>query len=208
MSSRRPSPWCFAAGTALAVVVASPAHAQTRLDLIPFIGSYYATSPLGLQAANSEERHENQAAIGAALFVRLSQTLGIEGSFAYTPSGTNITSDIDSVANRGFSGNIIFADARVRFWFPRTNLYALAGAGIVSRGGEAWDFPNTTELTNVAGVAGFGVQAEVSPKVRVDLKIEVHVYSVDPDGDGTTYESKTVADILATVGVPIKLIGR
>jgi len=192
--------------TLAAMAVTAPVSGQ-RLDLIPFVGSYYATTPLGRQVSGEEERHENQPAFGATLLLRLSQSIGIEASFAYTASGTNITSDVP-VDNQGFSGSIIFAGARGRFWVPRTNFFGLAGVGIVSRGGEAWNFPNTTELTSIAGVAGFGVQAEVSPKVRVDLKIEVQVYAADPDGDGPQYESKTMPDVLATVGIPIRLMGR
>jgi len=212
MTSRRSFPWCIAAGAALAIVAAAPAAAQTRVELIPFIGSYYALSNTGLADPgdpSKTERHENQPAFGAALLVRVSQTLAFEGTFAYAPSGTNITSD-STTLNRDFAGTVLLAGARARFWLPRTNFYVLAGAGMVSRGGEAWDFANLTELTSIAGVAGFGVQAEVSPTVRMDFKIEVQVYSFDPDGEGTAanYDSKTMPDILATVGIPIKLMGR
>ncbi len=192
-----------------ALATPSPASAQRRLDLIPFGGSYYALSALGLQTANREETHANEVAVGAALLLRLSQTIGIEASFAYTPSGTNVTaSDTTLAANAGYAGSIMFAGARARLWVPRTNFYGLAGLGIVSRSGEAWDFQNLTELTSIAGVGGFGVQAEASPTVRVDLKFEVQVYSFDPDGGGNQYESKTLADILATVGIPIRIAGR
>ncbi|MGH7676785.1 MAG: hypothetical protein ACREMV_16090 [Gemmatimonadales bacterium] len=197
----------LAACVALAALVTpARAPAQNRLDVIPFIGSYYALSPLGLQAVDREEQHDNEVALGASLLVRLSQTVGIEASFAYTPSGTNLTSTV--AADTGYAGSIIFAGARARFWVPRTNFYGLAGVGVVSRGGEAWDFPGLTELTDIAGVGGFGVQAEVSPTIRIDLKFELQVYSCDPDGSGNQYESKTLVDVLATVGVPIRLAGR
>lgn len=199
-----PSPGACAALAAL--VTPAPASAQRRLDLIPFVGSYYALSALGLQAVDREEQHTNEVAVGASLLLRVSQTLGIEASFAYTPSGTNLTSTV--AADTGYAGSIIFAGARARLWVPRTNFYGLAGLGIVGRGGDAWDFPGLTELTSIAGVGGFGVQAEASPTIRIDLKFEVQVYSFDPDGGGNQYESKTLADILATVGVPIRIAGR
>ena len=209
MSSLRSLPYITVCAAVVTIAGAAPARAQTRLDLTPFVGSYYALSALGLQTANREEKHENEVAVGAALLLRLSQTFGIEASFAYTPSGTNVTSsDTTLAANAGFAGSIMFAGARARLWVPRTNFYGLAGLGIVSRSGEAWDFQNLTELTSIAGVGGFGVQAEASPTIRVDLKFEVQVYSFDPDGSGSQYESKTLADILATVGIPIRLMGR
>jgi len=178
------------------------AHAQVRVELTPFVGSYYALSNLGRQAANEKERQANQPALGAVLFARLTPVIGVEGAFAFTASGTNVTST-GTVTNQGYSGNIIFASGRVRLSVPRTNLYGLAGAGIVRRGGQAWNSPVFTKLTNVAGVVGAGTRAEVSAAVRIDVKAEAQFYSLDPDGSGTAYASKLQTDVIFGVGIPI-----
>jgi hypothetical protein len=183
-------------------VVFSPAvaHTQLRVDLTPFVGSYYALSKLGATGA-AEERQENQPAIGGALLVRLSPTLGIEGSLALTPSGVNVT----GASNAGFSGSIMFASARARFAVPRTNFYAIGGVGLVKRSGEAWDAPQFTSLSGVGGVLGFGTRAEVSRAVRIDVHAELQLYSLDPDGDGTAYDSKMQQDLIIALGIPLKL---
>ncbi len=190
-------------GSALVGSLGGPAtaHAQLRVDLTPFVGSYYALAKLGNTSTTSEEKQSNQPVIGGALFVRLTPAFGIEGAVTFTPSGSNIT----GATNQGFSGSIVFASARARLAAPRTNLYGLAGVGLVKRGGEAWNAPGFTSLTNLAGVLGFGTRAEVSPAVRIDVRAELQLYSVDPDGDGTAYQSKLQQDLIVTLGVPISL---
>ena len=188
-------------------VLVLPAHAsaQLRAELTPFVGSYYAMGSLGtLVAGVEEEKQENQPVFGGTLVVRLTQTLGVEGAFALTPSGVNVT----GTANQGFSGTIMFASARARVSVPRTNLYGLGGLGLVVRGGQAWEGTQFTSLSSIAGIVGFGTQAEVSRSARIDVKAELNLYSADPDGDGASYESKVQADLLVGLGVPISLSRR
>jgi outer membrane protein with beta-barrel domain len=193
------------ASAALGALGSAPAaQAQLRLELTPFVGSYYALAQLGLTDPAKEEKHLNQPALGGALVVRLTPIISVEGAFAFAPSGTNVTSATE--VNQGFSGTLIFASARGRFALPRTNVYGLAGVGIVRRGGEAWQASQFTKLTNIAGIVGFGARAEISPRVRLDVKAELQFYSFDPDGSaGTTYESKMQQDVIVTVGIPISL---
>ncbi len=181
-----------------------PARAQTTVDLTIAAGSYYAISALREDASMGiEERQENMPAVGGGVTVMFTPSFGIEGSFLYTKSGTIVS----GASNQNFSGNLIFADGRIRFAAPRTNLYGVLGAGIVSRSGSAWPSADFANLTDVQGLAGVGVRAAVTPSFAIDVKVEVHVYRFDPDvaGPADQFVEKTQADVIAMVGIPITL---
>ena len=185
-----------------AFVYPAVASAQGQIYLTPYFSSYYATTSNGLEAGYLSEKQENGPGFGAALGFKLSQVLGIEAAYTYVSSGTNISGASEAV-NLGFAGNIMFANARATITAPRSNFYGLAGVGIVKHGGESWE--GFDKLTSVAGVLGLGIQADVSPKVRVDVKVEAQLYSFDPDGDGEDYASKFMPDIMVTIGFPLFL---
>lgn len=189
-----------------AFVYPAVASAQGQIYLTPYFASYYATSSNGLEAGDLSEKQENGPGLGAALGFKLSQVLGIEAAYTYVSSGTNISGESTGAANLGFSGNIMFANARATITAPRSNFYGLAGVGIVMHGGNAWEGDVFTKLTSFAGVLGLGIQADVSPKVRIDVKVEAQLYSFDPDGgDGDAYASKFMPDIMVTIGFPLFL---
>ena len=123
---------------------------------------------------------------------------------AFVASGTQFTSSDPNVSGGvSLPGTIITANGRVVFRPARTNLYLLAGGGIVRRGGDTWDFPNITKKTAFGGVVGFGARANVTPKFALNVTAEANIYKSDPDGDGTDYTSKAQSDIYVSIGVPI-----
>ncbi len=186
-----------------AFVYPAVASAQGQIYLTPYFSSYYATTSNGLEIGDLSEKQENGPGAGVALGFKLSQVLGLEAAYTYVSTGTNI-SGASGAENLGFAGNIMFANARATITAPRSNLYGLFGVGIVKHGGESWEgFDN---LTSFAGVVGLGIQADVSPKVRIDVKVEAQLYSFDPDGsDGDAYASKFMPDIMVTIGFPLFL---
>ncbi len=190
-----------AAGAVALLSVPTAARAQVQAEFTPFFASYYALTEDGFTGTGVTEKQENEAGAGVSIGARLNQLLGIEGVFTFTPSGVTVTGD----QNLGLSGTVMFADGRVRLWAPRSNLFGFVGGGVVLRGGDAWDAPVFTKLTTVQGVVGFGAQADVSRNVRFEVKAEVHVYSFDPDGSGTQWDSKMMPDVLVVVGLPIRL---
>ncbi len=187
-----------------AFVYPAVASAQGQIYLTPYFSSYYATTSNGFEVSGLSEKQENGPGAGLALGFKLSQVLGLEAAYTYVSSGTNISGASEAV-NLGFAGNIMFANARATITAPRSNFYGLVGAGIVKHGGEAWSFDEFDKLTSFAGVVGLGIQADVSPKVRVDVKVEAQLYSFDPDGDGDAYASKFMPDIMVTIGFPLFL---
>jgi len=187
--------------------VTAPAYAQYVFELTPFFTSYYPLVSVG-EFGTISERQAAAPGGGARLTFWVSPSVGIEAAGAFVASGTKLTST-DASVTTGVSlpGTIITGTGRVVFRPARTNLYLLVGGGMVSRGGDTWD-PDftgiqTTSLTNFGGVVGFGARANVTPKFALNVTVEGMLYPMDPDGDGTTYESTFQSDIYVSIGIPI-----
>jgi opacity protein-like surface antigen len=201
-----------AALTALALVaggaVTTAAHAQYVAEVTPFFTSYYPLVNVG-DFGTISERQAAAPGGGARLTFWVSPVIGIEAAGAFVASGTKLTSS-DATVSAGVSlaGTIITATGRIVFRPARTNLYLLAGGGIVRRGGETWD-PDVTgvdtqSLTNFGGVVGFGARANVTPKFALNVTVEGVLYPADPDGsDGAAYDSSFQSDIYVSIGIPI-----
>ncbi len=209
-----------------AVVVPSAVQAQGKIELTPFLGSYYALAKMCSDCENNGNvdkitAHQvSAAAIGGRLSYWISNTIGVEGAFAYTPSQAEERFQVSGfgLAVSG-KGRVMQASGRLLFRPQRTNLHFIVGAGIVSRGDTVWkafqfrsDSPDSVgaKLTSVAGILGLGVRASVTPKFALNVSAEVSLYSFDPHLAATSATSsanggKLQADLLVSVGVPISL---
>lgn len=212
---------------AAAVAVPSAVQGQRKLELTPFIGSYYALSKMCTDCNNNSDGSNLKAqqlsafALGGRLSYWVSNTIGIEGSFTYAPSQAQERADITSNFGLAVSGKgrIMQASGRLLYRPPRTNLHFIVGAGIVSRGDTVWQAfkesaPDTVgaKLTSVAGILGVGVRASVTPKFALNLSAEVSLYSFDPrlaqvtsPTNNSANGGKLQSDLLVSVGVPISL---
>lgn len=194
---------------ALAVVITAPAQAQYIAEFTPYFVSYYPLTPVDDAALgnnpNVKEKQYAAPGAGASLTIWISNTIGIEGEGSYVFSGTRFTStDPNTIAGISLPGTLITGTGRIVFRPARTNLYVLAGGGVVARGGDTWDYDFITNKTSFGGVLGFGARANVTPKLALTVRAEGMFYSFDPDGsDGTEYESKMQADVTVKVGIPI-----
>jgi hypothetical protein len=203
------------AGTALTVPGA--ARAQAKVELSPFIGSFYPLAKMctdcGNDASNVRGRLTNSAAIGARVSYSVSRTMGIEVSGAFTPSRVELSAqDTTGFAIAASAkGTALLASGRVLFRPARTNLFFIVGGGIVHRGGDQWKLQHDsvgTKLTSVAGILGLGVRAAVTPKFALLVSAEANLYSFDPKLGPTGDESngsKLQSDLLVTIGIPLTL---
>jgi hypothetical protein len=211
---------------AAAMAVPGAVHAQGKIEFTPFVGSYYALTKMCSDCENNGNSQKitasqiSAAAIGGRLSYWLSNTIGLEGAFAYTPSKAEERFQVsDFGLGVSGKGRIIQASGRLLYRPQRTNLHFIVGAGIVSRGDTVWqafqfrsDSPDSigAKLTSVAGVLGVGVRASVTPKFALNVSAEVSLYSFDPHLAATSATSsanggKLQADLLVSVGVPITL---
>ena len=210
-----------------AAAVPSAAHAQGKIELTPFIGSYYALSKMCTDCNNNGDGSNLKAqqlsafALGGRLSYWISNTIGIEGAFTYTPSHAQERADITSNFGLAISGKgrIMQASGRLLYRPQRTNLHFIVGAGIVSRGDTVWQaFKDNSpdgvgaKKTSVAGILGVGVRASVTPKFALNLTAEANLYSFDPRLAAVTSPApnsanggKLQADLLVSVGIPITL---
>ena len=207
------------AGILAGAAVATPraARAQAKIELSPFVGSFYPLSKMCTDClkdgSNIRTRITNSAAVGARLSYSVSPTIGVEAAGAYTPSRFELSAqDTTGLAFAASAkGSVLLASGRVLFRPSRTNLHFIVGAGIVHLGGDQWKTLHDsagTKLTSVAGILGLGVRAAVTPKFALLISAEANLYSFDPKTGPTGNESnggKLQSDLLVTIGVPITL---
>jgi hypothetical protein len=202
---------CLAA-IACVAGAALPRSAAAQVEFTPFFASYYAVTPINSDVDGTgtiEERQTPAPAVGGRLTFWLGSSFGIEGAGSFALSGTRFVADNDTGGDAGFSlgGTLITGSGRLLYRPARTNLHLLIGGGVVSRGGDTWDFTNITSKTDIGGVVGFGVKAAVTPKFSLNVGVESFLYSADPDGDGAAYDTEFQADIYVTIGIPISFGG-
>lgn len=209
----RPSTICRALAAFAIIGAPTLARAQADVEVIPYFATYYPLSSLGFNNEPDQDITVKQGSApmaGARVRVRITDLFSIEGSVAYGSSPITGLSDDPEFGEIGFalSGNILIANGRLIYRLPRSNLYLLGGAGLVQRGGDFWDLAEDAEKTSIGGVIGAGVRAAVTPRFALDVAVEANLYSVDPDGEGTDFDSKFQQDFLVIIGVPIPIAGR
>ena len=180
--------------------------AQGKIELTPFAGMYYTLTTMAddifQDGSNWDVRQLTAGAFGGRLAFWVSNTMGVEAAGTYSKSGVRIS---NSAGDSLFFGkaSLLSASARLLYRPARTNLHAIIGLGVVHRGGDSWQ--GTDKLTKPAVTAGFGVRAAVSPKFALNLNAEANIYSFDPDGSQAFFKSKTQADVIVTIGIPLTL---
>jgi hypothetical protein len=205
------------AAVACVAGAAIPTRVAAQVEFTPFFASYYAlvntndafpvVDDNGVQVGTVNERQTPAPGVGAKLTFWLGSSFGLEAAGAFVPTGTKFTSDNANIRGGvSLQGRLFNATGRLLFRPARTNLHLLLGGGIVSRSGDTWEgFDGTTDIS---GVAGFGVRANITPKLALDVSVEGHLYQFDPDEDGSLYEGKFQSDIYVLIGVPISFGGR
>jgi hypothetical protein len=187
---------------------ASRADAQIKLEITPFFTSYYSTNDLRFIDKDNLERQEAGPGIGTGLAWRFSEIWSVEAQGAYVLS--RVVQRNTELINfePPDAGNLVLANARVVFQPRRFKMYLTAGAGIIKRGGDAWELPGLEETQVIEGILGVGMRAAVVPNRWVRFGVEMHMYNTDPDGVGDYYTSRMQRDVYVTIGMPIALIGR
>lgn len=203
----------------------NPRSTQAQgITFTPFVGSYYGISKFfdsdidlsnfgGTGTAKFTMQQTNTVIFGARVAVPIGATFAIEGE------GTYLSSDVrfvgEDVNGPGFDlstnlkGNVVMGSLRAAYRPRRSNLRLIGGLAVVHHGGDAWDFSTNEKLTNVGGVAGFGLRANVTPRFALDITAEAYIYQFDPDESDDTangfFEGTTQADLVISIGVPINL---
>jgi hypothetical protein len=218
----------MAPNVALLLVLAavSPTMAQNvSVDLNGFGGLYVPTTefqfaseflPPGVSEATA--KHKSAVIFGGRLGLWFSPAFGIEGEFGYALSDAEVKFDGQDICGQEIDGELFECDAnswqgalkglyRIKpqpdaIW----SLHLGAGAGVVGRGGKAYDEAEGT--TDIAGVADVGASFDVSPQIAIRLDAEGYFYSLqikDADTGDALGDSKFTTDLTFTGGVTVKL---
>lgn len=196
----------------LTIVAPSALAAQARTQITPFFGSFFAPLPYAKDidqggGVTSDERLTNAPALGIRVAVGIKNSLGFEGQATYVFTGRQAKITSGGLAAGFFiAGNAFMASGRFTLHPRRSNFRGIIGAGYQKLGGDAWDEANFTganfDKTSFGGILGFGVRANVTPRLPVDMTVESYLHSADPGGFG---KNQFQADVMLTVGVPIGL---
>lgn len=197
-------------GIAAGLCAAAPAGAQAKLELTPFFGSYYAISTMSDDilddGSNIRVKQIAAPSIGGRFTYWMSSGLGFEAAGSYGLSGVRVYDEQSQGAGFSLNGNMTTVTGRVMYRLPRSNFHVLGGGGVMIRSGDAWE--GLEKLTSPTGVAGFGVRAQVTPKLALDVKVEGYFYSFKPRDPGTgndAFPTKFQTDAVVSIGIPIGL---
>ncbi len=168
----------------LALLVALPVQAQTRLSFAPQIGFYIPTEKLQSVAngTGTVDSLEGGISFGARIGATFGKHLGVSFSGNYVPTtyqlGTG--SSLQKKDAKLFTG----AGQLVVFLLPITSpltVFVNGGLGVISRGGVA--FTNAAKTTYMTGVVGAGAGLRLG---GIGLSLGADLYSYDADYIGTS----------------------
>lgn len=212
------------AGLALGIALVPGTVRAQGITLTPYIGSYYGLSKFfdsdidlavfgGSGTARFTMEQTNTVMFGARISVPVGATLSIEGAGGYLSSDVRFTGE-DAAAqgldlSTNLTGNMMTGSLRAAYRPRRSNLSLIGGVAVVHHGGDAWDFDTNSKLTNIGGVVGFGLRANVTPRFAMNINAEAYIYQFDPDESDDTangfFKGTTQADLVVSVGVPLSL---
>ncbi len=179
--------------------------AAAQLMLTPIVGAYVPTGNVYEQSGTiGTARQGTSFTFGGRLMFSASGRLGIEVGATYAPSKVEIV----TIATVSRSAYLWLGQLRLVYvlnseWAP-INIYVAAGAGVVSRGGEAYD--GVTGLTDLTGNLAFGALFRVGSSYRIRLEIEDYLYQTQmtfPSGESSG--SRFQNDFVFSFGLSIPL---
>jgi hypothetical protein len=196
-----------------------PSPAPAQVEVATALGIYW---PVGDWTQQSDggtgfapRRHQIPAALlGARLIVPTSKRLALEGTFAFSPSQVAVST---GAGIKDITAGVLLASARAVFKVAtlvdgdpgdRMNWDLLlgAGAGVVHRGGSAWE--NTSGVTAPAITLSAAALTRLAGSVRLRFGVEDFVSWAQFDkGLPSQMRARVHHDIIGSLGVVVRLAG-
>jgi hypothetical protein len=205
--------WARAAvlGCGLLGVGVSPATAQRRVEITPFVAGYVPTTGLGRmrvghvlsQPVQVTAEMQTTGAFGGKLDVWTGSRWGIEGLYFYAPSSLRIaTGPVGGTVKANVQGGLLKAFFRATNENSGTDLFVSAGGTAIQHAGQAFDL--AANQLDFGGTVGGGLHVIMSSQVtfRIDADLMVYPWSFGVVGLNDT---KTQTDLLVSVGLALKL---
>lgn len=187
--------------------------AQRQIEVVPFVGLYIPTANVIDQfdsACSCQVAAKQHTAIdvGGRVVAWVTDRLGLEGAFGFSPSGATATAPGYAPIDR--SGRVITTSARLLAALgPRTRnryFYVSGGIGLVVRGGDAW--AGTSGRTRLAGAIGAGVRVELAPPLALRAELADVFYSTQFSTASTPpTQSQFQHDLVLSLGLAVPVGG-
>lgn len=193
----------FVLATGLIAVIGSPAAAQVRIGLSAFAGGFLPTGDVPVPGVSPIDLSQDVGPVfGGRLTVMFSR-LGLEAEAGYALSGVDefMAQREDLPIDAGiFLGSLNLVFVVYEAPLSPLSVYINGGAGIVSRGGDYFNFFDDT--ADPAGSVGIGLRFGLSPLVGLRFDLRDYISSFQPAGfGGNRKESKVQNDLIATLGL-------
>jgi hypothetical protein len=179
--------------------------AQVRQDFVPYAGLYLPTQKVVNSASYSLSQKTN-VILGFRVTAWLSNRMGIEATFGYSPSG--VREEI-ATATADTSAFVITASAKaVVLESPPgapTSFHFGVGVCLVNYGGAAYSDAHGT--SRLGGTMGEGVALKMDSSLALRLDAELYLFKAQfNDGSGTpTTHSQFQNDFVLSVGLAVSL---
>ena len=204
----------MAAGLAVLMGMPIALAAQAKAEFIPFVGLYLPAASI-VDESGVTLKHNTTFVFGLRLGLQVTDRVGVEGSFGYTPSGVTISAA--GIGSADTAARVILASGRVLFGVgPRTGSTAwhvLAGLSVVAHGGDAYDLlqagaGSLSGATDIGMVVGVGGKFKIGSSLAVRVDVEDNLYSAKFNLGGANSQSKFQNDVVASMGLVIRLGGK
>lgn len=203
----------------LSVLAGPSTLAAQHIEVTPFVGLYAPTASVIKETASGitvGAKHGTAFLFGGRFTYWTSPTVGLEGSLGYTSSGVDFTVDTSGVTlgTVSLSAHVLLGSARVLFNVgPKggnTDFHLLAGVGVISHGGDAYDqlgqgSGGVSGKTDIGGVVGGSVRFRASEKLKVRIDVEDNLYSAKFSIGGSESTSHFQNDLVVSLGLVIPL---
>ena len=203
----------------VAVVGLWPSIASAQVEIGPAIGTYlplggWVQQSDGGTGYNPKRRQLAAHLFGARVTAWASRKLGLEGSVVITPSQVAYSTEGSTV---DIDGGVLLAGARAVYKFStlvdghpedRTHwdLIVGAGAGVVHRGGSAWE--NTRGVTAPTLLLTTAVRTRLAGSLAWRVSLEDFVSWAQFDkGLPSQTRSRMHHDLVATLSVVVRFAG-
>lgn len=173
---------------AFCLVISGNALAQPVVDVSPYVGLYVPMSSVAEAedefGGSQSSKHDVAAAFGARVSMSLGSRLGLEVAASYSPghlirrirfseTSAPLTASKDEASVSTVTARALWRVVNGE----RTSLHVLAGPGIVSRGGTAYERAEDTTVFAVA--VGAGLLTRVGSRVAIRWDLENYVSRPD-----------------------------
>lgn len=196
-------------GVVAALAVAPPAHAQSRFEFTPFVGTMLPLKVLAVDTAGAAAiEHTTGTSYGAKVTFWAAARLGLEASAAFASSQLQVI----STAVLKIRSTTTMLDLRARYLLSNplatNSVFITGGVGLVDHRNSLFDAGEESDLleykAKIGFVVGMGATFRVTSNLSLRADVEDHIHSSELNGDGLPgLEERTQHDLHISLGAVV-----